>query len=164
MLLRGGPEATSAGRTTLRPEQESFRIIAAARLRPPLLPDFPPAICWQIANTGSRSAGSSPSARRFPQLCTLRRPSVPPRFSTGSRYCRVRPGSLPRRPTDHWGSAERRLHRERSAVRGESRREPVGWLRKNQTVIGIIGKTHSVKIAASPRLKAMSRNCGRSIL
>ncbi len=37
-------------------------------------------------------------------------------------------------------------------------RDPVCRLRKNDMVIGIIGNTHGVKIAASPKPKATSRN------
>src|SRR6478672_6579577 len=38
---------------------------------------------------------------------------------------------------------------------------PPRWLRKNETVIGIIGNTQGVKIAASPSPKAVIRNAGR---
>jgi hypothetical protein len=35
---------------------------------------------------------------------------------------------------------------------------PPRWFKKNDTVIGIIGKTHGVKIAASPKPNAVSKN------
>ena len=38
---------------------------------------------------------------------------------------------------------------------------PPRWFRKNETVIGIIGKTQGVKIAARPSPKAVIRNAGR---
>ena len=38
---------------------------------------------------------------------------------------------------------------------------PPRWFRKKETVIGIIGKTQGVKIAASPSPKAVSRNVAR---
>src|SRR5579862_4505112 len=38
---------------------------------------------------------------------------------------------------------------------------PPRWFRKNETVIGIIGNTQGVKIAARPSPKAVIRNAGR---
>src|SRR6185295_7281674 len=38
---------------------------------------------------------------------------------------------------------------------------PPRWFRKNETVMGIIGNTQGVKIAASPSPKAVIRNAGR---
>src|ERR1700740_1623514 len=38
---------------------------------------------------------------------------------------------------------------------------PPRWFRKNETVMGIIGKTHGVKIAASPNPNAVSANAAR---
>src|SRR4029077_5838989 len=40
-------------------------------------------------------------------------------------------------------------------------RIPPRWFRKNETVMGIIGNTQGVKIAASPSPKAGMRNAGR---
>src|SRR5689334_11616057 len=40
---------------------------------------------------------------------------------------------------------------------------PPRWFRKNETVIGIIGNTQGVKIAASPNPKAVIRNAGRPL-
>ena len=40
-------------------------------------------------------------------------------------------------------------------------RIPPRWFRKNETVMGIIGNTHGVKIAARPSPNAVIRNVGR---
>ena len=45
-----------------------------------------------------------------------------------------------------------------TACRTACARDSPAWLRKNDRMIGIIGKTQGVKMAAKPKLKASRRN------